>query len=190
MPPEIYRWIDWVWMLVGICWLIGAIRSKPVARRERWPVRVFHVAILAIALGLLFSQSSRIGPLAERFVPEDRRLAWVGLGVTVAGCAFALWARLVLGRNWSAAVSVKQHHELIRSGPYAIVRHPIYSGLLLGIMGTALALGEVRGLAALALAFAAWFTKARREERFLVEQFDGAYVSYRQKVKRLIPFVL
>jgi protein-S-isoprenylcysteine O-methyltransferase len=190
MPPDAYRWVNWVWILVGICWLIGAIRSKPVARRETWPARVFHVAILAIALGLLFSQSSRIGPLADRFLPEHRWLAWVGLCVTVAGCAFALWARVMLGGNWSAAVTIKQSHELIRSGPYAIVRHPIYSGLLLGIIGTALALGEVRGLAALALAFAAWLVKARREERFLVEQFDGAYVSYRQKVKRLVPFVL
>jgi protein-S-isoprenylcysteine O-methyltransferase Ste14 len=97
--------------------------------------------------------------------------------------------RALLGSNWSATVTVKQHHELIRRGPYAIVRHPIYSGFLLGVLGTALALGEVRGLVALALAFAGWYLKARNEEQFLVEQFGDAYVGYRRNVKQLIPFV-
>jgi protein-S-isoprenylcysteine O-methyltransferase Ste14 len=189
MPRDVHHWIDWVWVLVGICWLVGALRSKPVARRQQWQSRVFHITIMAVALVLLFSSSARIGVLAERFLPESSWIGWTGLGITIAGCAFAVWARVLLGRNWSAAVTVKQQHAFIRSGPYAIVRHPIYSGFLLGILGTALALGEVRGLLALALAFAGYITKACTEERFLVEQFGDAYIGYRQKVKRLIPFV-
>jgi protein-S-isoprenylcysteine O-methyltransferase Ste14 len=95
----------------------------------------------------------------------------------------------MLGSNWSGTVTVKQNHELIRSGPYAIVRHPIYSGFLLGLLGTALSVGEARGLIALALAFVGWFVKARVEEQFMVEQFNGDYVRYIRDVKRLIPFV-
>jgi protein-S-isoprenylcysteine O-methyltransferase Ste14 len=96
----------------------------------------------------------------------------------------------MLGSNWSGTVTVKQNHELVQSGPYAIVRHPIYSGFLLGALGTALSVGEARGLIALALAFVGWVAKTRVEEQFMVEQFNGDYVRYRREVKRLIPFVL
>jgi protein-S-isoprenylcysteine O-methyltransferase Ste14 len=177
-------------MLVGIYWAVGALRSKPVTRREKRLSRVFHLTIMAVALVLLFSNSARIWILGARLIPEYHWIGWAGLSLTVAGCAFAVWARALLGSNWSATVTVKQNHEFVRTGPYALVRHPIYSGFLLGILGTALALGEVRGLLALALAFAGWLTKARTEERFLVEQFGGAYLGYRREVKQLIPFVL
>jgi protein-S-isoprenylcysteine O-methyltransferase len=177
-------------MLVGIYWAIGALRSKPVARRQNLLPRLFHLALMAVALSLLFSTSTRIGFLGVRLIPESDWIGWAGFCLTVAGCAFAVWARVLLGSNWSATVTVKQHHEFIRSGPYAIVRHPIYAGFLLGMLGTALAVGEVRGLIALSLAFAAWFRKARTEEEFLVEQFGSVYTDYGHAVKQLIPFVL
>ena len=189
MQLDIWDSIKWVWMLVGVYWLVSALRSKPVARREKLLSRLFHLAIMAAAFALLLSSSTRIWILGARLFPEDNRLSWAGLVITVAGCAFAVWARAFLGANWSATVTVKQQHELIRRGPYAIVRHPIYSCFLLGILGTALALGEVRGLVALALAFTGWYTKARTEEEFLVEQFGDAYIGYRCAVKQLIPFV-
>jgi protein-S-isoprenylcysteine O-methyltransferase Ste14 len=143
-----------------------------------------------VACVLLFSRWARVGVLGARLLPASDGTAWAGLCLTAAGCAFAVWARACLGANWSATVTRKQNHELVRGGPYAVVRHPIYAGLLLAVLGTALALGEVRGLAALALAFVGWFTKARTEERFLAEEFGDAYARYRREVKRLIPFVL
>jgi protein-S-isoprenylcysteine O-methyltransferase Ste14 len=190
MTLDFCRWNDYMWVSVGIYWLVAALRSKPVARRERWSSRVFHLAIMTAAFGLMFHDSARVGVLGARFVPQSDGIGWAGLGLTAAGCAFAVWARAWLGSNWSATVTRKRDHELIRGGPYAIVRHPIYSGFLMGIVGTALALGEVRGVMALALAFVGWFTKARTEERFLVEEFGGDYISYRREVKQLIPFVL
>jgi protein-S-isoprenylcysteine O-methyltransferase Ste14 len=190
MTLEVGRWIESVWLLVGVCWLVAALRSKPVARREKLLTRVGHLAIMTAACILLFSGWARVGALGDRFLSESDRVGWAGLGLTVVGCAFAVWARLWLGANWSATVTRKQDHELVRSGPYAVVRHPIYAGFLLAILGTALALGEVRGLVALALAFVGWFTKARTEERFLVEEFGAAYLRYRREVKQLIPFVL
>jgi protein-S-isoprenylcysteine O-methyltransferase Ste14 len=190
MPLDVWGWINVLWMLVGIYWAVGALRSKPVVRREKWLSRVIHLALLVVALSLLFGSWTRVGVLGTRLFPEYNWLRWVGLCLTGAGCGFAVWARAWLGSNWSATVTVKQHHEFVRRGPYAIVRHPIYAGLLLGLLGTALALGEVRGLLALPLAFAAWFTKARTEEQFLVEQFGDTYLDYRHEVKKLIPFVL
>jgi protein-S-isoprenylcysteine O-methyltransferase len=190
MPHELRGWIETVWTLVGIYWLVAALRSKPAVRRERWLSRLGHLCLMALALSLLFCHSTGIAVLETRLLPESTWIAWAGFVITIAGCAIAVWARALLGSNWSATVTLKQNHELVRRGPYAIVRHPVYSGLLLGMMGTALALGEGRGFVACALAFAAWLTKARTEEKFLAEQFGEAYACYRRQVKQLIPFVL
>jgi protein-S-isoprenylcysteine O-methyltransferase Ste14 len=83
---------------------------------------------------LPFSARLRVGPLAWRFVPDSPVVAWAGLAVTAAGFTFAIWARMLLGGNWSSSMTVKQDHQLIRQGPYSIVRHPIYSGLLLALL--------------------------------------------------------
>jgi protein-S-isoprenylcysteine O-methyltransferase Ste14 len=190
LAPDIWRWIESTWLLVGVSWLVAALWAKPVARRERLLTRVVHLLIMTVACVLLFSSSARVGILAARLLPESAGIGWAGLCLTVAGCAFGVWARAWLGPNWSATVTRKQDHQLVRSGPYAVVRHPIYAGFLMAILGTALALGEVRGLGALALAFIGWFTKARTEERFLLEEFGDRYLRYRREVKQLIPFVL
>jgi protein-S-isoprenylcysteine O-methyltransferase Ste14 len=190
MGPDVWRWIEFAWLLVGIYWLVAALWAKPVAHREGLLTRVVHLAIMAVACVLLFSNSTRVGVLGARLLPESAGIGWAGLCLTAAGCAFAVWARAWLGPNWSATVTRKQDHEFVRSGPYAVVRHPIYAGLLLAILGTALALGEVRALLAIALAFVGWFTKARTEERFLVQEFGDRYLRYRGQVKQLIPFIL
>lgn len=190
MQTGIYRYVEWIWIAVGIVWLIAALASKPTARREATSSRLLHIAIMAAVYALPFCGYLRVGPLAWRFVPDSPIFAWTGLTLTAAGCAFAVWARILLGGNWSSSVTVKQDHQLIRGGPYAIVRHPIYSGLLLGLLGTALALGELRGILALVLALAGWHVKSRKEESFMVAQFGAEYMEYERKVKALIPFVL
>jgi protein-S-isoprenylcysteine O-methyltransferase Ste14 len=106
------------------------------------------------------------------------------------GLALAVWARRHLGRNWSGIVTVKQDHELIRSGPYGLVRHPIYTGLLLAILGTAGAIGEWRGLFAFALITVGFVLKFKMEERFMSETFGEQYARYRAEVRSLIPFVI
>ena len=191
----IFRYVEWIWCAVGIVWLGAALDSKRTARRWAASSTLLHIAIMAAAFVLLFpSLVSRArlqhGPLGWRFVPDSPAIAWAGLALTAVGCAFAIWARLLLGRNWSSGVTVKQDHQLIRRGPYAIVRHPIYSGFLLGMLGTALALGEWRGLAGLALACLGWGIKSRLEERFMAAQFGAGYAEYQREVKALIPFVL
>jgi protein-S-isoprenylcysteine O-methyltransferase Ste14 len=95
----------------------------------------------------------------------------------------------LIGRNWSSNVTVKEDHQLMRTGPYALVRHPIFAGLLLGMLGTALQAGEVRGLIGMALATIAWRTKLIMEEQFMTEQFGAEYASYKRDVKALVPFI-
>jgi len=113
----------------------------------------------------------------------------VGLAITVIGLGFAVWARLHIGRNWDALVALKENHQLVRTGPYAIVRHPIYSGFISATLGTAIAQGDVGGLISTALIAIAWGYKSRVEEAFMIEAFGAEYEQYRREVKALIPFV-
>lgn len=105
------------------------------------------------------------------------------------GVAFAIWARVFLGGNWSSAVTIKADHELVRNGPYALVRHPIYSGTLLALLGTSIVFHAMRGLLAFGVAFLALRIKSRREEVFMMQEFGAEYVGYMKTVKALIPFV-
>ena len=113
---------------------------------------------------------------------------WIGLALTAIGLGFAIAARWWLGRNWSGRVTIKQQHQLIQNGPYALVRHPIYAGFLLALLGTALVHSELRGLIGLALAALGWIFKLRIEEALLSQQFGDAYLQYQRHVKALIPF--
>jgi protein-S-isoprenylcysteine O-methyltransferase Ste14 len=178
------------WLTLGLVWVVAAMAVKRTVRAEPLDSRAGHLITFAVAFTLLFSSRLRIGPLAWRVVPSSEALAAAGLALTIGGIFFAIWARFYLGGNWSAMVTIKQQHTLIRTGPYAIVRHPIYAGLLLAMFGTALEVSELRGFLAVVLAFAAWLAKSRLEESFLLAQFGEAYLHYRQEVKSLVPFVL
>ena len=179
-----------VWILTGACWLVLAARSKSVAKRESILSRALHLALVGAAFFLLTYARGGVGLLGARFVADQEWTGWLGLALVIAGCALSIWARLYLGSNWSAMVTVKQNHELIRRGPYSFVRHPIYSGILLAFLGHSVAVGEVRALLALALAFAGIFVKLRREEQFMAEKFSAEYARYKREVKRLVPYIL
>jgi protein-S-isoprenylcysteine O-methyltransferase Ste14 len=189
MAVESY--IDLVWLVVGLVWLILSITGlKSTVRRQSYSARLGHFAIMLVAAGLIFSPRLRPGMLGWHFVAESAAIAWTGFALAVAGCAFAVWARLMLGANWSATVTLKQDHELVCRGPYHIVRHPIYAGLLLALLGTALAYGEIGALLGVCIAWVGWSMKLRVEEAFMCEQFGAAYARYRREVKALIPFVI
>jgi protein-S-isoprenylcysteine O-methyltransferase Ste14 len=142
---------------------------------------------LYIAGGALIFLSPSLGFLDDRFVPAVAEVGVAGWLVTVLGMLFSIWARVTLGRNWSGTVVLKEGQELISAGPYALVRHPIYTGLLIALAGTALYDGRVRALVGLAL-FAIGFTlKARAEEALLEGEFGDEYRSYRASTPMLIP---
>ncbi len=189
MNPAVYRYIDDTWIAVGIIWLIGAFTAKPAVRVQSARSRLLHICVLGLAYVLLFTNELRFGPLGWRFAPASSAILYTGFSLTVAGLLFTIWARFFLGRNWSGTVTVKQDHTLVQTGPYAVVRHPIYSGITLALLGTAIAFGEVRGLVAVALAVIGWRLKFRMEEQFMTEQFGAEYLGYKRRVKGLIPFV-
>jgi protein-S-isoprenylcysteine O-methyltransferase Ste14 len=114
----------------------------------------------------------------------------VGAAITVAGILFAVWARRHIGANWSRFVTIKQDHELITTGPYALVRHPIYTGLLTAFLGTAIATTQLRGLIAFALIAISLLYKLRLEEQWMRAQFGDTYADYSRRVAALVPFIL
>jgi len=178
-------WAAWV-----IYWQLAALDAKRNARHESPLSRTIHVIPLTAAVIMLAIPEKRAGILAMQLFPRAPETYWIGVALLVLGLGFSIWARRRLGRNWSGTVTVKQDHELIRTGPYRFVRHPIYTGILLGFLGTALALGELRGLIAVALVVLAFLLKIRLEEKWMIETFGDAYRRYRAEVKSLIPFVV
>jgi protein-S-isoprenylcysteine O-methyltransferase Ste14 len=176
------------WAIFVLVWIVAARRLKPVQERQSWRSRSVLVVFLIAAFSVL---GARIGSawLNVRVLPDAPAVRLMGDAITFLGLAAAIWARCVLGGNWSVAVTFKQGHELIERGPYRWVRHPIYTGLLLMILGTAIVVGRVGGLAALLIGFLVVWLKLRLEEALLTRHFPEAYAGYRARTKALIPFV-
>jgi len=149
--------------------------------------RLSTIVVMVLAVGLLGLVDERFGFMGQRFVPDSESVRRVGLVLTLAGLAFTVWARIHLGQFWSARVGLKEDHELIQSGPYAWVRHPIYSGILVAVMGSAVVAGDYRALLAVVLVWVGLILKARREEKLLSEHFGEAFVQYRQRTGALVP---
>ena len=176
-------WIGW-----AIYWWVASYDVKPNRRRESLVSRALHIVPLLVAAVLLGAPFHLPG--LDRVVWPVGPLSNDGGALLVAGgLVLACWARFDLGRNWSGSVTVKEGHELVASGPYRIVRHPIYAGLLLALVGSAIALGEIRGWLGVAIAFAALLRKLRLEERWMTERFGDEYAAYRKRVAALVPFV-
>jgi protein-S-isoprenylcysteine O-methyltransferase Ste14 len=175
------------WYVLCIYWTISALRVKRTKVQEDPGARLFHIAVMALAFFLLFSRRLEIGPLGLRFAPVSSWLRTSGTVLTFVGAGIAIWARYSLGQYWSARVTLKIDHQLIRSGPYAWVRHPLYSGLLLAMAGTALVVGEWRGVVGVVVALAEFSRKAAKEEALLAGEFGEQYQEYRRQAGFLTP---
>lgn len=169
-----------VWALFWVYWLISAAGAKPGARKRR-----ARPAGLLIIGGVLLLRALK----AQGLVLSSPVVLGLGTALFLAGLGLAVWARVHLGANWGMPMTQKQEPELVTSGPYRLVRHPIYTGILLAILGTALVV-NVYWLAIGGLMGAYFIYSATVEERILTDSFPDAYPSYRAKTKMLIPFVL
>ena len=177
-------WIGW-----GLYWGWSARRVKRVRRRESWASRAAHVVPLGVAAALLAAPSLP-GWLGQAYCTGAAPAGAWAVALVAAGLAFSVWARVVLGGNWSASVTLKEQHEIVRSGPYRLIRHPIYTGLIVAFAGSALARGEWRGLIAFAIATAALWRKLRVEEQWLTAEFGARYADYRRQTWALFPFIV
>jgi protein-S-isoprenylcysteine O-methyltransferase Ste14 len=176
-------WLAWL-----LYWVIAALGAKATQRRESLGSRLSHIVPLLIGVALIVWPRVPWHWLSLPLLPHRPLTYAVGLALLVLGLAFTVWARLHLGRNWSGTVTLKEGHELIRSGPYAYVRHPIYTGLLVALLGSAVACGELRAMIGLSVVAGAFIRKLRIEERFMREIFPGQYQRYCAEVPALVPF--
>jgi len=176
-------WLAWLGY-----WWYSAKDVKRTRVPEPFSSKVRHRAPLI--LGVLLFAVPRLWPgvLTRRFVPAAPIVPVLGTVLLVAGLGFSVWARRHLGRNWSMQVVVKEDHALVRSGPYRLVRHPIYTGILLGFLGMALAIGQWRALAGFLCFVVSFAVKSRLEEARMRDTFP-AYEQYRRETAALIPFV-
>jgi len=178
------------WLTFLIVWMLAALSTKRSVYRESRTQRLRYTLPIVAAYFLLVNGNRLPYPLIIRVVLQTAIGAWAGMILCVAGLGFAIWARVVIGRNWSGAVTLKEDHQLVERGPYRLVRHPIYTGILSMYIATAIVLGHLAGCIGVVIVFASFWIKLIREERVMLNQFPDEYTAYRQRVKRLIPFVL
>ncbi len=182
------------WIGIGLFWLAGLAFTKRVARRMPTSARLFQIAVGLLGVTLMTGRWFNQGWMALSILPyapdTQRFAAWIGLALTFLGCLFACWARITLGGNWSGEAAVKHNHELIVGGPYAVTRHPIYTGLLTAAVGTTLIISRWHSLIGLVVIVLMLILKMSQEERLMTQQFPESYANYKQRVKALIPGLL
>ena len=178
-------WLGWT-----VYWAGAARRAKATRWQESPWVQLGEGVFMLTAIFLMGARGLLPAALLTRLWPESVAMAMValGTGLTAAGLAFAIWARFHLGTNWSGKITLKDDHALIRSGPYGVVRHPIYSGVLLALFGTIVAVGELRGVFAFVLVLAVFLRRTRAEEAQMRGLFPE-YAAYARATPALIPFV-
>ena len=181
------QWIEALWLLFGVYWLVSALKRKKTKQRETVLQRVGYTLPLFVGFYLLYQPEPLYSWLDNRFFPAGPLGEWLGVFLTAAGIGVAFWARWHLGTNWSGVVTLKEGHELIRTGPYRSIRHPIYTGILLGLLGTAITFGAVRGLFAMAIVWLSFYIKARREESFLTQEFGPNFAEHKQHTGMFLP---
>lgn len=180
------------WLIVINYWLISSIGTKKVKAQESLFKRFIHYWLPLIIATLLLGPGEWFGHtlLRENFVPHTNLVGTIGLLFSILGAFIACWSRYILGKNWSLAVQQKENHELIQNGLYKIVRHPIYTGLLLLFIGNTLIVGDYRGIVAVLLIFISFWYKLHKEEKLLKDTFGNLFIEYKNKTKALIPFIL
>ena len=179
-----------VWIVFYAYWLISAWRTRTPVKRRLSRSSFFLYGFVWVAIWIILVNWFFPSILAEKIVPDGIGFTLAGLVITVAGLAFAVWARIHLGTNWSGMPTIREQHTLTRTGPYRFVRHPIYSGIILGLFGTAVGIGYAVVFCCVLLVFVLFVIKFRMEEQFLEEEFGEEYARYRKDVKALIPYVL
>jgi len=176
-----------LWIAWNVYWSVAATKTGSTVRSESTRSRAFHQYLLLLAFFLLFAP---LPLLDRRLLPPGATWVVLGLALQVGFFGLAISARRTLGRNWSGAITEKVDHELIRSGPYRFVRHPIYTAIIGMFLGAALVSGDMHAFLAVAVIVAAYLRKIRLEEQNLAQVFGPRYDEYRRETRALIPWIL
>jgi protein-S-isoprenylcysteine O-methyltransferase Ste14 len=178
-----------LWLIWWISWMAAAVWSDRTVKRPATRHQLLYRAFIALGAVLLFGLYRH--PLEDELIlwRSPHPVAWLMVALTLLGLLFTWWARIHLGRLWSSNVARKADHHLVNTGPYGMVRHPIYTGIILASISTAALRGTVAAWLGIGLMTLGWYIKARLEEGFLREQLGAEeYASYARRVPMLIPF--
>ncbi len=175
-----------IWFALDIYWSIAEVKRRSAKTAESRESRQLHGRLILAALLLLFIP---IPGLTGHFVPDTLATGIVGLAIQVGSALFYFWCRGYLGRMWSGAIRIVDDHKLIECGPYRVLRHPMYTGMLGMCVGTAIVSGQYHALLGVALFAYAYARKIRIEERILTEEFGAVYDAYRRRTSALVPWV-
>jgi protein-S-isoprenylcysteine O-methyltransferase Ste14 len=182
---HLFRGANSLWLFFCLYFLV---RYRPTQAKRSVPVSIFSLERLSLLLAvpLVFFPRTHVFFLGTRF-HSSYAVAFAGLVLVTLGLAFAAWARDLLGRNWSGQVIIQDHHQLITAGPYAYIRHPLYTGLLVAIVGMSLVIGDLGSVLGVLFAILFASLKASREERLLATEFGTAYTIYRSQTGAMLP---
>jgi protein-S-isoprenylcysteine O-methyltransferase Ste14 len=179
--------IELPWIVFAAYWLISSLKTKRTAKKESFAAQ-YGVVFLGVAgFCLFFMNDGGIGILGHEIVPRSYGIGVAGVVLTWAGILLAIWARWHLGQYWSGRITIKEDHKLIRSGPYSRLRHPIYSGLDLAVIGSTIAIDQRRCVASLCVIMGGFWIKAKREEALLAAQFGADFEQHRRATGFLLP---
>lgn len=179
--------VDIPWAVFALYWAIGALKTRRTAKKESFAARYGVMAIEVVGFYLLMDGDASIGVLGRRVVARTFELRALGVVFIWIGIGIALWARWHLGQYWSGRITIKEGHKLIRTGPYARLRHPIYTGLVLAATGTAMEIDRWRGVAAVCVILLGFCIKAKREEALLAKEFGAEFDKHRRATGFLLP---
>lgn len=180
------------WLIVLTYWLISGMGVKKVENQESLTTRFVQYWLPLIVAILLLGPGNWYGHswLRENFIEHTNFVGIIGLLISVSGAIIACTSRYILGKNWSLSVQKKENHQLIIHGIYKMVRHPIYTGILLLFIGNAIIVGDYRAIIAVLIVFISLWLKLKKEEKLLIEIFGMEYVVYKSQTKALIPYLL
>jgi protein-S-isoprenylcysteine O-methyltransferase Ste14 len=178
--------IEGPWIVFLVYWTIGAFKTRRTAKKESFAARYGVMFVEVCGFVLLFDDDITSGVLNRRVV-HVHGLAVAGVVLIWIGIAQALWARWHLGQYWSARITIKEDHKLIRTGPYSRLRHPIYSGIDLAAIGSALVINQWRCVIGVCIIIIGFWIKAMREEAMLKAQFGDAFAEHSQSTGFLLP---
>jgi protein-S-isoprenylcysteine O-methyltransferase Ste14 len=177
------------WAILLLYWFANAQKVKAAAHTQTKVSRYVYMLFFISGFVIVYSKRLALGILGYQVIPANSISGMAGDAICIGGVAFAIWARKVLGDNWSAQVTLKKGHELVQKGPYKIVRHPIYTGFEIGLLGVAITIGQLKGVVGLGIAFGCHYYKTTMEEKIMYTEFPTQYADYAKRVKRLVPFV-
>jgi protein-S-isoprenylcysteine O-methyltransferase Ste14 len=175
------------WAVFLVYWILGALKTRATREKESFVSRYSVLALEIVGYALVFIGAIKINVLQGHFLPRSLELAIVGVVLTWVGIGLAVWARYHLAEYWSARITIKEDHQLIRTGPYARLRHPIYTGLITATVGSAVVIDRWRCVLGVCLVVLGYCLKAGREEAMLSQKFGEAFREHKKHTGFLIP---